>query len=612
MPRHNSRGVDDELANMGNTVSTDSHEIPEGIIADPPTFPGSELNTTLQPSHTNSNANMQRQLINRNQLTTTTAARSPERQTNSPYQDSRIRHEENISVAELLHKTLVYLDRPMENLPPLTLPELKLIGRRVCFNSETKIGQEFVMMKYVGLVGTINKDTVMLIHVFRFKGSENGAYVMDPDKVLSEIKEKHSLGAGLTSEGVETFTWVSEPMSTATASLTSIKTAAPDPPDPQLPQLGGMVEYNSIVSSSERRLYSKVFAKPLAMGPIPFMTFSRSSINNVCFAHDSPNSFFTLFRDPKRKNFDMQCLRMFCRRYVVHTVQNNNPQRIPLRDFIACRCSCPNIDDGLLTKVAKEEIEHLVNIERAVKRAKKKTITINRNALREYVPPSGVFSRTGILYLTHIPQQTFMIGLIVAAFSLLLMIFYTFTLCFCTPFIIAPYIRMIRPYIYVGGSICLAAGVFSLTHSFFMSIFHQNNLKLSTIRFLFGAFSIGACFMMVVVVVQYLQQGNFSKFIRYNIIQNELDEYYKLKKCRGYNYPCIHDFWNSIDFEWYCHGGFSNETPCRKYLEHEYYLILNPMLCTVMLLLVFLCFEQFMHFKLIYISRMILSHYALT
>ncbi|KAI5687864.1 hypothetical protein MNV84_06205 [Leishmania braziliensis] len=103
-----------------------------------------------------------------------------------------------------------------------------------------------------------------------------------------------------------------------------------------------------------------------SIGPIPYVTFLRKSIHNVAFGRDPRSSFYSLFKDPARHTRDMQVLRMFVRRYLVHTSQGNNPRQVLLYAFLSVRCAWPDVDRELVNRVALEELPTLLKADCAI------------------------------------------------------------------------------------------------------------------------------------------------------------------------------------------------------------------------------------------------------
>lgn len=100
----------------------------------------------------------------------------------------------------------------------------------------------------------------------------------------------------------------------------------------------------------------------------PFMSFSRKRIHNVQFSIDLLKAPYFPFRCPDKQFIDMEYLRLFIRRFLIHTSQGNNHQQMPLKSFIVRRLNCPNIEDALLLRLAKEELVSLLEIQSEIKR----------------------------------------------------------------------------------------------------------------------------------------------------------------------------------------------------------------------------------------------------
>lgn len=119
-------------------------------------------------------------------------------------------------------------------------------------------------------------------------------------------------------------------------------------------------------------LSKKYLRKKLTAGDedyvAPFMTFSRKKIHNVQYGIDPPSTFYTLLHSSGNSFIEMQCLRLFVRRYLVLTSQGCNPHQIPLQSFILRCCNYSHIDDTLLLRLAKEELINLLEVQAEIER----------------------------------------------------------------------------------------------------------------------------------------------------------------------------------------------------------------------------------------------------
>ncbi|AYU81273.1 hypothetical protein LdCL_310014400 [Leishmania donovani] len=121
-----------------------------------------------------------------------------------------------------------------------------------------------------------------------------------------------------------------------------------------------------------------------SIGPIPYVTFLRKNIQDVEFGRDPNAIFYSLFQDPAKHIDDMQCLRMFVRRYLVHTSEGNNPRQVPLYAFLSVRCAWPDVDRELVNRLVHEELTALVKADRAIaterkrKRAREEPVAMSR------------------------------------------------------------------------------------------------------------------------------------------------------------------------------------------------------------------------------------------
>ncbi|EPY35106.1 hypothetical protein STCU_01247 [Strigomonas culicis] len=418
-----------------------------------------------------------------------------------------------------LRNVKYHMDRPFEDLPPLVSPEMKIIGRCVRFSGETMLRGEVTTMFYEGLVNTITKNNVTLMHVFRYTEEDFNA------KKAYEEKEKAKPSAAATepadgavrqdAAGAEAggsdptrlqVRTSADPMNQArrhakkrvepmpqdtiflsgtTAGNTPAATTASSREDleervagreptyeseacesPSMPTFllpyGSEALHSDAYATMDDSARNKLRGHDGTIGPLPYITFQRFHIHDVQFGNDPRSQFYSLFSCPERKFFDMQCLRMFVRRYIVHTSQNNNPRQVSLRRFIVSRCNCPSVEDALLVSIAQEELLHLVKADREMR---KKTEPQPSRAVREYRAPAGLFWNTGILYITRIPVHTFLVGGLECAMVCALIVYSVVTFQTCDYYVIYELLRTYLSLIIALGIVGLIAGIFYVSYN---------------------------------------------------------------------------------------------------------------------------------------------------
>lgn len=557
------------------------------------------------------------------------------------------------NIEDVVSKCVIHSHRPFENMPSISPPELKIIGRCVTFRGDTTINNETRTMHYEGLVGTINKDTVMLVHVHRFTEEDYELHRLEQreDEPPADDLKKAPAGATATGEAMEAVAATGTVDGSAPAMAVVVDsssgggaTTAPSggtrrPPPREhddgltfdsgcvSPAVGpsgavspaptGAAAAAAAAAAGEThgtttaRVRHRLAAG--TAGPVPFMTFSRNRIHNVEFSKDPKSSFYSLFRDPSRHDFDMQCLRMFVRRFIVHTAQGNNPRNIPLRAFVTTRCNCRELDNDLLLSVAREELAHLVKAHRDMVRARKKTDRSRRNILRAYRAPPGLFRDTGILYLTRIPRQT----LIVAALEMLVTAVIALVAAIgfnsAEPQVVAPYLNRAVPYVVACVVVSAMGAFFTGVHSIRMSIPLGRQLTLVVIRGILVVLSIAACLMIMIVLgesftLPFVRQYIHSSSVR----QDSLCMYYHTYSCSGFESSCFGT--EEVDGTYenaLCQCPFTNfnrsmfEEPCKIFIMSAIERLLIPLVCLALMLFLVFFSDLYLFCKMFHVAQLL-------
>ncbi|ORC93706.1 uncharacterized protein TM35_000015830 [Trypanosoma theileri] len=514
---------------------------------------------------------------------------------------------------ELAAEAIIRVDGPCENLPQLRPHELKIIGRCVTFQGETIVDGERVLLYYEGLVGMITKDTVMLLHVNRFTNEDFQKY---QEKLLKAAQEQtrrrrnqeenadYNQGNGgqntQESQGGEDALEAGENTSGSSNDneMSGISCFLP----------GGQESREVREETSAVDVYSQRHGRQLGsgtLGPVPFMTFSRRRIHGVVFGRDPHSSFYSLFRDPSKRHFDMQCLRMFVRRYLVHSSQGNNPRSINLRPFVAWRCNCKDIDNELLLDVAKEELAHLVKTEREIVKYAERAANNRRSILQFYQPPPGLFSGTGILFLTRIPVQTFCLAIIELLVTLMLLGFSAYSFVAAPNGIVDGYIRDYTfPVTFAGIASLFASG---------LTAFHSLKMRLpltvtlyGTLRIVTATIGIGLNMMVLILVGGAVSFTHIRSYLnRIAVISSELCVYYAQHNCSGFGEVC--DPANTAPLCMWDTCPILRENTCTQPLSASFTRVFIPIVVLSMVLVVLFLIDHFMHFRLVQISRQLLA-----
>lgn len=489
-----------------------------------------------------------------------------------------------------LSRAEISLDGPCTNLPPLRPQELRIIGRCVTFVGDTVVDGQHVPLHYEGMVGMVTKDTVMMLNVRRFTPED----FLKHQESLKAEKEKESLekndggsqrrcgeATGGTHSGNET-----------------------GPCDCALLESGNVLENTGPAPASApltcrqiRRLGSG------SLGPVPFMTISRRRIRNVVFGRDPPSTFYSLFQDPSRAAFDMQCLRMFVRRYLVHTSQGNSPSK-SLRTFIQWRCNYNNTDDELLIRVAREELAFLVRTEKDMKSVER--FANSRSLLRTYRPADGIFRETGILFLTRIPVQTFCLAVLELLVTVLLLSFSAYSFATAEALIVYGYVKDYASPVTASCIVSLLASGASAVHSLRMRL-PLNFNAYGVVRLVFVTISIGLNTMVLVMVGEAVSFAHMRKYLqRLVTTSNELCYYYTIHGCRGFGELCTPNNTYPLCMQSTCN--VSAVFPCTQELSSGMIRVLIPIVVFSIVLIALFIIDQFLHYRLVQVSRMLMSH----
>eukprot|EP00796_Vickermania_ingenoplastis_P007334 gene7334-5168_t len=432
---------------------------------------------------------------------------------------------------------VIHLTRPIENLPSIGPEELKVIGRCITFEAETLFQGEIRRMHYSGLVSSICFDTVSLINVTRF--SEKSFETFMRKKAAKDLKDaaagKSGQGEEMTgnSDEFEKHTPILAHGSETTEDISrgpqQISEETPDTVIVKDESQSSYV-YRMIASTGKRLL--REFDEDFAA---PFMTFSRKKIHNVQFSIDPPSSFYSLFRKPEKHFFDMQCLRMFARRYIVHTSQGNNPRNVPLKAFIVCRCNCPHIEDELLVRVTREEIVYLFKLDAEIKR-----MNVRVQRLVEEVEQTEAISDLEMhhmLLIRRFAHDTILIGVIELFFvCLLLLIRYGLwtEVAFLSPFLHKFKISTF----FFWVSMCVL-GFITSVHGRVINPYGSAPSILKILRIILCIASIYWCCLVLVTGTNDLAGSKLRRFFQTAAASSsQLRHFYDSYACSGFHTSC--------------------------------------------------------------------------
>ncbi|ESL05787.1 hypothetical protein TRSC58_06551 [Trypanosoma rangeli SC58] len=342
------------------------------------------------------------------------------------------------------------------------------------------------------------------------------------------------------------------------------------------------------------------------MGPVPYMTFSRRRIHDVVFGQDPPWSFYSIFQDPSRNFFDMQCLRMFVRRYLVHTSQRNNPHNINLRPFIEWRCSYKGIDDELLFSIAKQELTYLIKTEREIAKAAERSVISRRNLLNAYESSHRLFRSTGVLFLTRIPAQTFSLAVLEMFVALLLLAFSVYSFTTAPSLVIYGYVKEYTFSVTFASIVSLVASGMTASHSLRMRLPLTFSIY-TALRLVATTLAIALDTMTLVMIGGAVTYSRILGYL-YGVAQEsaELCYYYLLHNCTGFGETCGPDDSSVLCMQSLCPSNRSSS--CTQLLTSTFTRTFIPFIVISMVLIVLFLIDHFLHYHLLKTSRLLMAH----
>eukprot|EP00796_Vickermania_ingenoplastis_P011013 gene11013-7656_t len=456
-------------------------------------------------------------------------------------------------VLALVSQSVLHATRPMENLPPLHAQELATIGRCVTLSTpSTTIGDTLEVMVYEGLVGSVTHDCITLLHCHRFVPSEHETFrqygsASEEQNVVEDNAFHH-----MEEEGEITSSAAVPPLLHITSSNSSEQEEECAPTSQHRPPPGE--------ASKVRELYT--------MGPLPVVSFNRTKIHDVKFAVNPPASFYSIFSDPEKRLMDMQYLRMFVRRYLVHTSQGNNPGGIPLQAFVAVRANCPTIEAALLEKVAKEELMALVKADAKIKSNR----TIHPGDLRTV---DRATSLREVLVQTRIPKLTSHVSMLMGAITMFTIGFSVlFLYGFREPRFMFVFFNQYWEALFIGALLCIPEVIVTAVHAKFMTPPFASEIKFCVQRGCFCAVSLSLCICSICSLVGAVKPQTLKHYYH---DANTLDKcaYFALYECSGFETPAVDVAMNVCMLK---ASDFNPEMPCRLYMKHKVDTVLYPVI----------------------------------
>jgi hypothetical protein len=308
------------------------------------------------------------------------------------------------------------VDVAMEDLPPIRPNELKIIGRCVRFRCECVVAGTSKPFIFEGMVAMITRDTVVLMNSVR----------LPHDGDLTAPLDLAALRGG------------------------------------QLP------------SSATRRIPNDG-----KMGIIPFSTFLRRRIRQVEFAEEKPHHLcFSKFSNPSLYFADMQHLRMFVRRYLVHTSQGNNANKMALRGFLTARLQWADPENNVLPSVIHEELANMVAVDKEIVERQQAAAAVAggaHHAGRQHGDGGAVAGRFNspqsvFLFRSRVPSRTSYVAISHLVFSIGLLLYSASVFTSSERLLVLPFIRQVGLFVIVAGAAHLLAGIMTGVHGLRMQV----------------------------------------------------------------------------------------------------------------------------------------------
>ncbi|KPA73834.1 hypothetical protein ABB37_09478 [Leptomonas pyrrhocoris] len=556
------------------------------------------------------------------------------------------------SIEGIVNRLIIHDDKPIENLPTLTAPELKLIGRCVSLSTKQTINGVTAQYFYTGLVSAVTATAVALMYVNRYTEADFKVYV-EREKALvravnasaqemtrqahqrarspsSDVdKDQHHIGGpqhGYTAAGevgVDRDGGITGQRDGA--ALMNVDAAGSLAPAVKMTLEGedeaevfrGAQETEMEEGSNEglsgggvngavpTRRPPHFRTSAASAGPLPYVSFLRKSIHDVRFGRDPRSSFYALFQDPSRKLLDMQYLRMFVRRYIVHTSENNNPRQVPMYAFVTVRGACPELGHELANQTVREELPGLIKADRAIERDKKR----NRNrevrrelAIQEYRAPPGLFSNTGILYLTHTPQSTFLSAVVVVFFTIIFAVFLAVVLAVVADSLIVSYLSQVMRYFIASMCVWMLTGVAIGLHAINMHIPLRDDLRLMVTRAVLMLGGVACAVMTLVMLLGRLVNPTLYSFLALRA-NDLLCGFYAAHQCSGFTTSCADLYYTDSNLCGTCPPSLNYSTVCYYELWSQLQVVIVPLLVFSVFILLALVYSSFQFVKLWLLGR---------
>eukprot|EP00796_Vickermania_ingenoplastis_P011012 gene11012-7655_t len=463
------------------------------------------------------------------------------------------------NLEEQLEQYALSATQPMENLPPLQAKELAAIGRCVTLSTKTTVGTRAETMTYEGLVSCVNAECITLLHCHRFIPLEHSTYrpLEDPGDV--RYHQEDDAFHHMRDEAGHPYRRYASPFTEASLS-------EEDRTEEMGPEEGG----TPIPAPDIRKVREKY-----TMGPMPAVTFIRKKFHSVLFAMNPPASFYSIFSDPEKRLMDMQYLRMFVRRYLVHTSQGNNPGGIPLQEFVAVRANCPTIEAALLEKVAKEELMALVKADAKMK-SERSAMFQRRPGDLEMAPRQ--FNGREALEYTSIPRWTNVIAVMIGCFGIFDICFSLLNVyIFSIPALLFHYLTDYMMWFFAAAILSCASSIATFLHCRRLCMPLKEQSFSLGLRLLTTTAAMVMSVASLVMLIKGSKEFRFHDFYDKDASSFDKCAFFQQFRCSGYNAPDL-PYAQAV-----CHlnvsgGSAMQHTPCGPFAVNKLRFIFYPVI----------------------------------
>ncbi|KAG5496912.1 hypothetical protein GH5_01420 [Leishmania sp. Ghana 2012 LV757] len=470
------------------------------------------------------------------------------------------------AIREMLERLVIHEDRIIENLPDIKARELMLIGNCVSICTREKMEGIVVTFYYTGLVVNMSSTAVTLRHVVRYTPVDYQAYLSRENNIRKvghrggcksgvgtrRCASESELRVGKDQEVSSTENARIALSADAAGSLTPALVLGPDEgleatalarrQEDREPINGThitFVDHGCSAASTRAARHRRFRSFHGSCGPIPYVTFLRKSIHEVEFGRDPRSSFYSLFQDPAKHIGDMQYLRMFVRRYLVHTSEGNNPRQVPLYAYLSARCAWPNLDRELVKELVQEELVGLLKTDRAIEKEKKRSrirgtavlLALNNES------PEPLFSRSGILYLRSVSRISRSVGVGVLFLTVVFVIYTGVVLSVLGDPLIVRYSFKSLGYYILSILVWAATGVCIILHSLSSRSPLRPHVETLMISSIWSAGAVACTIMIMVITAEHLTNRSIYSLMS-TASANDLCSFYKKYKCSGLFKSC--------------------------------------------------------------------------